>query len=152
MEDWIYWMIVAVVMGVIELAAVTIFIFGPLAIAATVTAVAAALGAGIEVQLALFILLSLATMIALYPVAKRHREGDPEIATNVDALIGAHARTLEPISDESLGLIRLNNENWTARTAEGVPQIPAETAVRVVSIAGATAVVEPLEPPSTNDP
>jgi membrane protein implicated in regulation of membrane protease activity len=149
MEDWIYWMIFAVVMAGIELATVTIFIFGPLAIAATATAVVAGLGGGIELQLAVFIVLSLTTMVALFPVARRHRQGDPSIATNVDALIGSHARTLELISDESLGLIRLNNENWTARTAEGAQPIPSETAVRVVSIAGATAVVEPLES-STN--
>jgi len=144
MEDWIYWMIFAVVMAAIELAVFSIFIFGPLAIAATVTAVVAGLGGSIELQLAVFIILTLVAMVALFPVAKRYKEGDPETASNVDALVGGEARTLEEISHESLGLIRFDNSNWTARTADGVEPIPPDTAVRVVSIAGATAIVEPL--------
>lgn len=143
--DWIYWMILAVVMAGIELAVFSIFIFGPLAVAAAVTAVVAGLGGSIEIQLAVFIVLSLCAMFALYPLAKRHRDSDPELVTNVEALIGKPARTLEEIGDESLGLIRFDNSNWTARSAEGVGKIPPDTAVKVISIAGATAIVEPLE-------
>jgi membrane protein implicated in regulation of membrane protease activity len=150
-EDWIYWMIFAVVMAAIELTVFTIFIFGPLAIAAVVTAIAAALGASIEIQLMLFILLSLGAGLALYPVAKRTRENTPESANNVDALIGKEGRTLEEISGETLGLIRFDNSNWTARPIDGQPSIAANTPVKVVSIAGATAIVEPLEPISPPD-
>lgn len=151
MEDWIYWMIFAVIMAGLELAVFSIFIFGPLALAAAVTAVVAGLGGSVEVQLAVFIVLALASMFTLYPIAKRHRNSDPELATNVDALIGKEARTLEEISHESLGLIRFDDSNWTARTKEGIGSIPPETRVRVVSIAGATAIVEPFDPPTTND-
>lgn len=144
MEDWIYWIILAVVMAGIELAVFSIFIFGPLAVAAAVTAVVAGLGGTIELQLAVFCILALASMFALYPIAKRYRDSDPEAASNVDALIGGEARTLETISGEALGLIRFDNSNWTARSAEGVGTIAPDTRVRVVSIAGATAVVTPL--------
>jgi membrane protein implicated in regulation of membrane protease activity len=151
MDDWIYWMILAVVMAGIELAVFSIFIFGPLAVAAVATAVVAALGGGIELQLAVFIVLSLGSMFALYPIAKRHGAGDPAHATNVDALVGKEGRTLEQISGEALGLIRFDNSNWTARTVDGAPTIAPDTAVRVVSIAGATAIVEPLDPSQTSD-
>ncbi|MBJ7353610.1 MAG: NfeD family protein [Thermoleophilaceae bacterium] len=151
MEDWIYWMIFAVVMAALELAVFSIFIFGPLAIAAVVTAIAASLGASIEIQLLIFIVLSLASGLALYPVARRSKENTPESATNVDALIGKEGRTLEEISEESLGLIRFDNSNWTARPVDGQPKIAANTPVKVVSIAGATAIVEPLEKTSTPD-
>ncbi|MGH2959704.1 MAG: NfeD family protein [Solirubrobacterales bacterium] len=151
MEDWIYWMIFAIVMAAIELTVFTVFIFGPLAIAAVVTAIAAALGAEVEIQLMIFIVLSLASGLALYPVAKRTRENTPETVTNVDALIGKEGRTLEEISGESLGLIRFDNSNWTARPVDGHPKIAANTPIKVVSIAGATAIVEPLETPSNPD-
>lgn len=146
MEEWIYWMIAAVVMAGIELAVFTIFIFGPLAVAAAVTGLVAALGGSLELQLLVFIILSIVVMSALFPVARRYRNTtpDPDKATNVDALVGGEGRTLELISGESLGLIRFDNANWTARVAPGVAPIPPDTAVRVVSIAGATAVVEPL--------
>lgn len=148
-----YWMALAVLMAGLELAVFTIFIFGPLAIAAVITAIAAALGASMEVQLLLFIVLSLASGAALYPVAKRSKENTPESANNVDALIGMEGRTLEEISGESLGLIRFDNSNWTARPVDGHPNIAANTPVKVVSIAGATAIVEPLaEPDSTAKP
>lgn len=151
MDDWIYWMIFAVVMAAIELAVFSIFVFGPLALAAAVTAVVAALGGTIELQLAVFIVLALGSMFALYPVAKKQRDASPELATNVDALVGKEARTLETIDRESLGLIRFDDSNWTARAADGVDSIPPDTPVRVLSIAGATAIVEPLEPGQTHD-
>jgi membrane protein implicated in regulation of membrane protease activity len=151
MEDWIYWMIFAVLMAAIELTVFTIFIFGPLAIAAVITAIAAGLGAEVEIQLLIFIVLSLASGLALDPVAKRMKKNTPESANNVDALIGKEGRTLEEISGETLGLIRFDNSNWTARPVDGQPNIAANTPVKVVSIAGATAIVEPLEPSSTTD-
>lgn len=151
MEDWIYWMILAVVMAGIELAVFSIFIFGPLAVAAAVTAVVAAVGGSLEIQLVVFIVLALASMFALYPIARRHKESDPELATNVDALIGKEARTLEEISHESLGLIRFDDSNWTARTKDDIGTIAPDTRVRVISIAGATAIVEPFETTTNPD-
>lgn len=144
-------MIFAVLMAALELTVFTVFIFGPLAIAATITAIAAGLGASIEVQMLLFIVLALASGLALYPVARRMKENSSETATNVDALIGKEGRTLEEISGESLGLIRFDNSNWTARPVDGHPSIAANTPVKVLSIAGATAIVEPLEPTPTPD-
>jgi membrane protein implicated in regulation of membrane protease activity len=99
----------------------------------------------------IFILLSLAAGLALYPLAKRMRNSSPESANNVDALIGKEGRTLEEISGETLGLIRFDNSNWTARPVDGHPSIAANTPVKVVSIAGATAIVEPLEQSSIPD-
>lgn len=151
MEDWIYWMIFAVVMAGIELAVFSIFIFGPLAVAAAVTAIVAALGGTVEVQLAVFIILALTSMFALYPIAKRQKNSNPELVTNVDALIGKEARTLEEISQESLGLIRFDDSNWTARTKDGIGAIAPDTRVRVISIAGATAIVEPVETTTNPD-
>lgn len=145
MDEWIWWMIIAVVMAGLELAVFSIFIFGPLALAAVVTAAVAAVGASTEVQLAVFILLSLASMLALYPVSKRHRESDPELATNVDALIGRHARVLETLTADGFGLIRLDGDNWTARPDAGGADIPPDTQVEIVRIAGATAIVRPLD-------
>jgi membrane protein implicated in regulation of membrane protease activity len=149
-DAWIYWMILAVVMAGIELAVFSIFIFGPLAVAAVVTAIAAAMGAGTELQLAIFIVLALAAMAALFPIARRYKDSDPKLASNVDALIGQEGRTLERITGESMGLIRFDNSNWTARPADGVSEFAPDTTVRVVSIAGATALVEAVDPDNAN--
>ena len=101
---------------------------------------------------AIFLVLGIASMFALRPVAKRHLEGDPELKTNVDALIGKQARVLEELTHEKLGLVRFEEDNWTARPVAGVEHIPADTRVRVVEIAGATAIVEPWSTESSNPP
>lgn len=142
MPDWSWWLILAVVFALGELAIFTGFIFGPLAVAAAVTAGAAALGAGIEVQLAVFIVLAVIMITALRPIAKRHMHSAPAL-TNTAALVGKRARVTESMTRDSTGMVRLENENWTAAPVEGVEEIAAETHVIVKRIDGATAVVEP---------
>ncbi|MGH2906739.1 MAG: NfeD family protein [Solirubrobacterales bacterium] len=131
-----------------ELIVFTGFILGPLAIAALLTAIIAAFGASIELQLAAFAIMAIGAMFTLRPIAKRHLSSPPEILTNVDALIGKQARVLEALTQDHTGLIRLENENWTSSPVVGVARIEPETYVRVVRIAGATAIVEPLDSPS----
>jgi len=145
MPDWAYWLIAAVIFAIGELIVFTGFILGPLAVAALFAAVAAALGAGVEVQLAVFAVLGIGSMVVLRPIARRHMKTPPELRTNAEALIGKHARVLQAMTQDSPGLVRLENENWTARPAEGFARIDANTHVRVARIAGATAIVEPLE-------
>lgn len=138
-------MIGAVALALAELAIFTGFIFGPLAFAALLTAVVSAFDVGIEVQLAVFAVSSTISITLLRPVAKRHMNTPPEMLTNAAALVGKKARVLDAISDDAPGLIRLENENWTASPAPGAGRIEPETHVRVIEIAGATAIVEPLE-------
>src|SRR4051794_33374590 len=147
MPDWSWWLILSVVFAFGELIIFTGFVLGPLAVAAVITAIAAALGASIGLQLAIFAVLGIASMLALRPIAKRHLSAPPEYRTNVDALIDKQARVLEALGPDAPGLIRLQNENWTARPADGVSHIQPETYVRVVRIEGATAIVEVIDVP-----
>lgn len=145
MPDWSLWLIVAIVLALGELAIFTGFILGPMAAAAALTAaVAAGFGAGIEVQLGVFCVSSAVMIAALRPIARRHLRAPPEILTNAQALLGKRARVIETVAEDAPGLVRLENENWTARPAPGSGPIAPETHVRVVEIAGATAIVEPL--------
>lgn len=143
MPDWSWWLIVAVIFALGELAIFTGFILGPLAVAATLTAIVAALGGDIEIQLAVFIILSIVMVTALRPIAKRHMQASPDELTNTAALIGKRARVLQPMTPDSPGMVRLENENWTSLPASGIERIEAETHVVVKRIDGATAIVEP---------
>lgn len=146
MTDWSIWLIIAIALALGELAVFTGFILGPMAAAAALTStVAAAFGASTEVQLATFAGSSAILVAALRPIAKRHLSAPPEILTNTSALVGKRALVLEPVAEDAPGLVRLENENWTARPAPGVGRVEAETHVRVTEIAGATAIVEPDE-------
>ncbi|MGB1582809.1 MAG: NfeD family protein [Solirubrobacterales bacterium] len=144
MADWIYWIIAAVILAGIELAVFSVFFFGPLSLAAIVAAVVAALGGSVELQMAVFVLLGVASMFALRPVAEKYRHGDPELVSNVDALIGKEAFVLEELTHDKLGLVRFESDNWTAKPIDSIASIPANEHVRVVKVAGATVVVEPL--------
>ncbi|MBI4898021.1 MAG: NfeD family protein [Actinobacteria bacterium] len=145
MPDWAIWLIVAIVLALGELAIFTGFILGPMAAAAALTAaVVAGFGAETEVQLGVFSVSSAIMIAALRPIAKRHLTAPPEILTNAQALLGKRARVLETVAEDAPGLIRLENENWTARPVPGSGPIKPEIHVRVVEIAGATAIVEPL--------
>ena len=59
---------------------------------------------------------------------------------NVKALIGGKATVLSTV-DEHGGQVKLNGEVWSARTFGESQVIETGTAVRVIDIAGATAIV-----------
>ncbi len=98
-----------------------------------------------EAQLAVFAVGGVVMILALRPLAKRHLHAPTELRTNVDALVGKPARVLRSMDFDTPGLIRLENENWTATPAPGINEIGEGERVIVVEIKGATAVVRPEE-------
>ena len=68
MPDWVAWMIAAGVLAVGEIVSLSFFL-GPIAVAAVAAALAALLGAGLAVQIVVFILASAASLLVLRPVA-----------------------------------------------------------------------------------
>ena len=71
MDDWVWWMIAAGVLAVGEIATLGFF-SGPIAIAATLAAVVAVIGVGLAGQWIVFIAASLASVLVLRPIARRH--------------------------------------------------------------------------------
>lgn len=141
MPDWSIWLIVAIVFLVGEVVVFSGFILGPLAVAAVAASFAAMAGASVEVQLAVFALGGVLSLVLLRPLAKRAMPMPGETRTNADALIGLSALVLRDIDRDSPGLVRLGSEDWTAAA---VDDQPIETGARVVvtAIKGATAVVQ----------
>lgn len=62
------------------------------------------------------------------------------VPDNVQALIGGKATVLSTV-DESGGQVKLNGEVWSARAFDDKQVIEPGTAVTVMEIAGATAIV-----------
>ncbi len=121
------------------------FILGPLSLAAAAAALVAAAGAGVEWQLAVFAVGGLLSLAALRPLAKRHLTAPEAIRTNAAALVGKPALVTQSMDIDSPGLVRLENETWTAAPAAGVVAIEEGARVIVQEIRGATAVVRPEE-------
>ena len=102
------------------------------------------LGAGIEVQLAAFALVSFALLGLTRPLALRYVNRRVK-KTNVDSLIGRTARITEEVDGEAqTGAAVLDGNVWTARSATG-EKIPAGTLVKVQKIQGVKLVVEPVK-------
>jgi membrane protein implicated in regulation of membrane protease activity len=141
MEDWLLWLILAVVFGVGEIATLGFFL-APFAGGAAVAAVVSAAGVPFVGALAVFLLISVILLAALRPLARSHRRMPPQIRTGTAALVGKSATVLERIANsEGAGCVRIDGEVWTARAYMEDETYEAGTRVQVVEIRGATALV-----------
>ena len=141
MEDWLLWLILAIVFGVGEIATLGFFL-APFAGGAAVAAVASAAGVPFVGTLAVFLLVAVILLAALRPLARSHKRTPPQIRTGTAALVGKNATVLERIANsEGVGCVRIDGEVWTARAFMEEETYEAGTRVQVVEIRGATALV-----------
>ena len=141
MDPWVLWLIAAVVLGVGEIATMGFFL-APFAAGALVAALVAAAGAGTAITLIVFLLVSIAALAALRPIARSHRKQPASLRTGTAALVGRKAMVVERIAnDEGVGCVKLDGEVWTARAYDDDDVIEEGRRVHVVEIRGATALV-----------
>jgi membrane protein implicated in regulation of membrane protease activity len=140
-EDWLLWLILAVLFGIGEMATLGFFL-APFAGGAAVAAVVSAAGAPFVASLAVFLVISIVLLTTLRRVALAHRRMPPRIRTGTAALVGKPAMVVERIAnDEGVGVVRIDGEVWTARAYMDDETYEAGTRVQVVEIRGATALV-----------
>lgn len=140
MDSWIWWLIAAVGLG-IPLVLTAVPEFGMFSVGAVAGAITAALGFGIVAQVLVFVIVSVALLAVVRPLAVKARRQAPSTArTGIEALKGRQAVVLERV-DGNGGRIKLAGEVWSAR-ALGAEQVfePGQQ-VDVVDIDGATAIV-----------
>ena len=140
MPGWLIWALVAVLLAAGELATPGMFFLGPVALAAVVAGVAAAVGLGVVVQLLLFVAGSIASVWILRPIAQRHLHMPAALRTGTAALEGTKALVLQRV-DANGGRVRIGGEEWSARAYMEDQVIEPGTRVEVVKIDGATALV-----------
>jgi membrane protein implicated in regulation of membrane protease activity len=139
MPDWVLWMLAAAALAGGEVLTLGFFL-GPLAVAAVAAAVVAAVGAGPEIQFAVFIVGAIASVAILRPIARRHLKTPPQIRTGTAALVGAPALVTERV-DANGGQVRLHGEIWSARSYDEDQVFQPGAKVEVMKIEGATALV-----------
>lgn len=140
MPAWLIWALAAVLLALGELVTPGMFFLGPVALAAVVAAVAAAVGLGVVVQLLLFIAGSVASIWVLRPIAQRHLHMPAALRTGTAALEGTKAVVLQRV-DANGGRVRIGGEEWSARAYMDDQVLEPGTRVEVVKIEGATALV-----------
>jgi membrane protein implicated in regulation of membrane protease activity len=101
----------------------------------------ALLGGPVALQLLAFVLVSLALLAVVRPIATRHLTAStPQTAIGVAAVVGRTAKVTRPV-DLHGGRIRLGADEWTARTQHGGETFDVGATVRILEVEGATAVV-----------
>ena len=98
-----------------------------------VAAVAAWLGAGLPVQIILFLVVSIALMLLVRPLAKKKVTGEV-VPTNADSLIGRKLVVIEEVNNrEKTGKAKVGDIDWTLRSLNGTV-IPKDSIVVVKEI------------------
>jgi membrane protein implicated in regulation of membrane protease activity len=136
---WAVWVVIAAALAVGEVFTLA-FLLGLVAVAALAAGLVALLGAGVLVQLLVFIAVSIASIVLVRPIAKAHLRTPARIRTGTAALVGAKATVLERV-DDSGGLVRIGGEEWSARPFLEGQVIEPGARVEVAQIQGAIALV-----------
>jgi membrane protein implicated in regulation of membrane protease activity len=141
MEDWLLWLILAVIFAVGEIATLGFFL-APFAGGAAVAAVVSAVGVPFVGSLAVFLVVAVILLAALRPLARSHRRMPPSLRTGTAALVGKSATVVERIAnEEGVGCVKIDGDVWTARAYMEEETYEPGTRVQVVEIRGATALV-----------
>lgn len=134
---WLGAMLVLIVIELATLGLTTIWFAG----GAAVAFVAALLGANVIVQAILFFIVSALLLIFTRPFAARYINRG-HVSTNVEAIPGKTAVVIEEISNlNGTGRVRLDGNEWMARTEEEDQVIEKEKLVHVLRISGAKLIV-----------
>lgn len=134
MDIWLYWVILALVLFIIEMFTAGFAIIC-LSIGAAGAAIAAATDASIEIQLLTFAVVAIIAIIAVRPLLKRFfYRGGEKVATNSSAMVGKHGVVCSDVDgDDESGRVIIEGVDWRARSLDG-DFIPKGTKVVVVAI------------------
>lgn len=136
----IYWLIAFVVFVGIEVATMaltTIWFAG----GAFIAFLLSLMGAGVEIQLSVFVIASFLLLFLTRPFANKYINRNT-VKTNAESLIGKKARVTEEVNDDlGTGTAVIGGQEWTARAEDGSLVIPAGTMVTVRDIKGVKLIV-----------
>ncbi len=116
---WQLWLLAAVLAGALEIA-LPGFVMLWFSVGALAASLSAALGLGIDFQLALFTLVSVVLFGASRTLFKKaFMRTATQMKTGVEAMLGQEAVVTESLVEGHGGTVRINGELWTARSLAG---------------------------------
>ncbi len=143
---WLFLFIILLIFEIITLGLTTIWFAG----GAVCAFIVSLLGAGLEIEIAIFVLVSVALIFFTRPYAAKIINKDYK-KTNADRLIGKTAKITEAIDNiEAKGAAMINGKEWTARAAADDIRISVGTYVRVKGIDGVKLIVEEIDDSESN--
>lgn len=136
---WVWWIVAAVVLGIVEVTTLDL-IFLMLAAGALAGAATALATDTFALQAVVALVVAVAMLGLVRPIALRHLRTPIETRTGVAALVGAKALVVERVDGHG-GRVKLAGEVWSARSYDGETVLEPGASVDVVEIDGATALV-----------
>lgn len=140
----IIWLVLMMVFLIVEAACPVHLVSLWFAVGSLVALLVGMLGGPEWLQVTLFLLVSGALLLALWPLVRKYL--NPKItSTNIDAVIGSTGLVTVAIDNvAAAGQVKLGAMVWTARSTSG-EAIPEGTIVRVDKIEGVKAFVTPAK-------
>ncbi|MDO4545073.1 MAG: NfeD family protein [Bacillota bacterium] len=133
----IVWLIAAAILAIIEaftLGLTSIWFAGG-AVAASITAI---LGGSIVIQVAVFLVVSIALVAITLPLRKKFNKKTED--TNIDAIIGQEGIVEKAVSHYQSGQVRADGKVWSATCTQG--EIKKGAVVIIKAVKGVTLTVE----------
>lgn len=141
MMEVISWLIVFIILVGAELATLQLVSIW-FAVGALGAIIASLLGAGIEIQLVIFVAISLVLLILVKPATSRIMKKNVT-KTNADSLIGQTGKATSLINNlNGYGTVVVRGQEWTAASLDDHVVIEAGTSVIIRKISGVKLIVE----------
>lgn len=136
------WVVIAIVLAIVEVTTLGLVfaMFAGGALAAALVDVLDGDANNVFLQVVAFVVVSVALLGVVRPVARRHLMHSSETRTGVAALVGSRAVVIERVDGHG-GRVKLAGEVWSARSYDGHAVLEPGESVDVIQIEGATALV-----------
>ncbi|MBO7611481.1 MAG: NfeD family protein [Elusimicrobia bacterium] len=135
---WYVWLILFLVFLGLEIMTTGVFFFLCFSTGALFAMLFSLLGASFQVELIVFCVVSLASILLIRPLFKKY-VAKQKTQTNVDSLIGTKAIVIEEIKVNDIGKVKVEGEVWLAISKENIAK---DETVIVESVDGTKLVVK----------
>ena len=135
---WLVLVVVLLLIEIVTLGLTTIWFAG----GALIATIASALGAPVYVQVALFIVASMALLLFTRPLAVKYFNKD-RAKTNIESFIGRTAIVTSEINNiQGIGQVTVGGQEWTARSSSDNIILEIGEITTVLAIQGVKLIVE----------
>jgi membrane protein implicated in regulation of membrane protease activity len=142
MEQWL-WVIILVGTLIVEVVTFGNLVSVWFSIGALAAYFAYLMGLSFPVQLAVFIIVSIMSLLAIRPLAANYFRGNI-VATNADRIIGQHTTLVKAVKSNEWGEVNVYGTVWSVAELSNRP-LDAGTVVEVVAIEGAKLIVKKVD-------
>jgi membrane protein implicated in regulation of membrane protease activity len=142
MEQWL-WVIILVGTLIVEVVTFGNLISVWFSIGALAAYFAFLVGLGFPIQLTVFMVVSILSLLAVRPLAANYFRGNI-VATNADRIIGQHTTLVKAVKSNEWGEVNVYGTVWSVAELNNRP-LDIGTVVEVVAIEGAKLIVKKVD-------